>query len=84
VELNEIKLQELLRSPLAAETVEHLRHAIDQGMEVRITSMDKPTLTVGSRFYLDKLLANHFRWPPASFAPSPSAPSVPSPSGSQA
>jgi hypothetical protein len=62
VELNEDKLEELLTSPLAGETVDHLHRALEEGMEVRITSEDKPTMTVSSRFYLDKLLANRFGW----------------------
>lgn len=57
--LDENKLRELLTSPLAKETVEHLYQALDGGM---ITSADKPTMTVGTRHYLDKLLANHFGW----------------------
>jgi hypothetical protein len=65
VELDEARLRELLTSPLADETVDHLRRVLDGGMHVRITSVDKPTMTISSRFYLDKLLANHFRWPRA-------------------
>jgi hypothetical protein len=61
--LDEHKLRELLTSPLAKETVGHLYRALNEGITVKITSADKPTMTVDSRFYLDKLLANHFKWP---------------------
>jgi hypothetical protein len=62
VELDEYRLRELLGSPLAGETVDHLFRALEEGREVRITSRDKPTMTIKTRFYFEKLLTNHFKW----------------------
>jgi hypothetical protein len=62
VELNEKRLAELLASPLAEETVQHMITVMEDGMEVRIVSDNKPTMTITSKFYLTKYLQNGFGW----------------------
>jgi hypothetical protein len=57
VELSEDRLKELLASTVALETVKQMIEVIEGGMEVRIISNDKPTMTIRSRFYLVKYLA---------------------------